>query len=396
MAYACYAFTHRFVVKVRVFNKFFSLDEKFRSHRILIEKFSTRVNRVLKRGDVARDFYPFVEGDASGTGAGGEGALEVHEDARIAVYDDAAAAPRVVMVEATEVRAYLEEITTTVAKLSREQGGSIPFMVIREIVENFVHAYFQAPTISILDDGNTIRFSDRGPGIREKERALEFGTSSATEEMKRYIRGVGSGLPYVQQYMEDKGGSLDIEDNLDGGTVVTISTRPREEARAVSGGREAGAATSQPQPVSQPTQTQNGFGFPPMPPSYPMGAMPVANPQVMGYPQWQTSQQAASWGTQTQQGWGGAVAGLGPQNPPQSPQPTPMATPLPAVTLDDRSRQALSYLAERAEAGPTDLVRAFGSSAATWSRALSAMAAQGLVSKVGQKYQLTGIGRALS
>lgn len=380
-------------MKILVINKFFSLDEKFLSHRILSEKFSTDVEWVSKRGDVARDFYPFVEGNDSGTGAETNGdTLEVHEDARIAVYDDAAAAPRVVMVEATEVRAYLEEITATVARLTREQGGSIPFMVIREIVENFVHAYFRAPTISILDGGNTIRFSDRGPGIREKKRALEFGTSSATEEMKRYIRGVGSGLPYVQQYMEDKGGSLDIEDNLDGGTVVTISTRPREEARAVSGGRDAAAAMQQPVPQPQTIQAPNGFGFTPTPPVYPLGTMPMTNPQVVNYPVWQTPQQTPTWGAQAQQGWTQSTGGLDSQGY----QAAPITTPLPAVTLDDRARQALSFLTEHMEAGPTDLVRAFGSSAATWSRTLSSMATQGLVIKVGQKYQLTEIGRAFA
>lgn len=158
--------------------------------------------------------------------------MEVSTPARIAVYDDAAAAPRVVMVEPKDVRSFLEEITATVNRLSHEQGGTIPFMVIREIVENFIHAYFKAPTITILDGGNTIRFSDQGPGIKQKDLALEYGTSSATEEMKHYIRGVGSGLPYAQQYMVDKGGSLDIEDNLGGGTVVTISTHPREELPA--------------------------------------------------------------------------------------------------------------------------------------------------------------------
>ena len=158
--------------------------------------------------------------------------MEVSTPARIAVYDDAAAAPRVVMVEPKDVRSFLEEITATVNRLSHEQGGTIPFMVIREIVENFIHAYFKAPTITILDGGNTIRFSDQGPGIKQKDLALEYGTSSATEEMKHYIRGVGSGLPYAQQYMVDKGGSLDIEDNLGGGTVVTISTHPREDPSA--------------------------------------------------------------------------------------------------------------------------------------------------------------------
>ena len=167
---------------------------------------------------MARTFYPLVEGNAPSL----EAALTY--PARIAVYDDAAAAPRVVVIDPTDVRSYLEEITSEVSRLSREQGGTIPFMVIREIVENFVHAYFVAPTISILDNGNTIRFSDQGPGIKEKDRALEYGTTSATEEMKQFIRGVGSGLPYVNQYMVDKGGSLTIEDNISSGVIVTIST----------------------------------------------------------------------------------------------------------------------------------------------------------------------------
>ena len=121
---------------------------------------------------MARDFYPFVEDDQTSRGDAAKQPLEVRHPARIAVYDDASAAPRVVVVEPGEVRSYLEEITATVSRLAREQGGAIPFMVIREIVENFIHAYFQAPTITILDDGNTIRFSDQGPGITEKSEPL--------------------------------------------------------------------------------------------------------------------------------------------------------------------------------------------------------------------------------
>ena len=277
-----------------------------------------------------RDFYPFVEEDGE---AGGENVLDrVTHPARVAVYDDASAAPRVVVIEPTDVRSYLEEITATVNRLSHEQGGSVPFMVIREIVENFIHAYFQAPTITILDDGNTIRFSDRGPGIREKALALEYGTSSATEEMKRYIRGVGSGLPYVQQYMADKGGSLDIEDNISGGTVVTISTRPVPEARAVS----------------------NASGTAP-------GAAPL-DPDPRG-----TAGTAGAAGAQA-----------------------------PLVELDERGEAVMSYLASHESVGPSDLVRACGRSAASWSRTLSALAAQGLVMKVGQKYQTTAIGRTLT
>ena len=176
---------------------------------------------------MSRAFYPFVE-------EGQEKKVSARYAARIAVYDDAAAAPRVVVIDPTDVRSYLEEITSEVARLAREQGGHIPFMVIREVVENLIHAYFIEPAISILDNGDTIRFADQGPGIKEKERALEYGTTSATEEMKLYIRGVGSGLPYAQQYLHDHGGTLRIEDNISGGTIVTISmvgesaTSPRQ------------------------------------------------------------------------------------------------------------------------------------------------------------------------
>lgn len=169
---------------------------------------------------MAEAFYPFIDAPQKKSYTLTD---EVTYPARIAVFDDLAAAPRVVVIQPADIRTYLEEITQTVTKLSKEQGGHIPFMVIREVVENFIHAYFIEPTISILNNGNTIRFSDQGPGIREKDRALEYGTSSATEDMKRYIRGVGSGLPYAQQYMLDHGGSLTIEDNISTGTIVTIS-----------------------------------------------------------------------------------------------------------------------------------------------------------------------------
>ena len=304
---------------------------------------------------MSRDFYPFVEEEPPGAaGAPSDPAaptLAPRCPARIAVYDDAAAAPRVVMVDPSDVRTFLEETTATVSRLAREQGGTIPFMVIREIVENYVHAYFASPTISILDGGNTIRFSDQGPGIAEKDRALEYGTTSATEEMKRYIRGVGSGLPYAQHYMRDKGGSLQIEDNIQGGTVVTISVRPAAEALQVAG---VGGATGEPVMVA--------------------AGGPAA-----------------------------ATTTTGPATPQTTPTaPTPAASladgaPYPALpALSDRERAALDHLAGHANAGPTDLARALGASGPTWSRTLQALAQKGLALKDGQKYRLTAIGRALT
>lgn len=341
---------------------------------------------------MARDFYPMVEKKENGDEDAEGGAL-LTNPARIAVYDDAAAAPRVVVVEPKDVRAYLEEITGTVNKLSHEQGGAIPFMVIREIVENFIHAYFQSPTITILDGGNTIRFSDQGPGIREKDLALEYGTSSATEDMRRYIRGVGSGLPYAQQYMEDKGGSLTIEDNIAGGTVVTISIRPKVEAAEVSRSPQAADHQQEAQGFAQQGMYQQPAyaqqpGWPAQAGAWPQQGMypPQPLPQVPPYMQ-QGFQQTGY----PQPGY--AQPGFQQTQQPYQQPVAPAAPAQPQVT--ERGSMVISYLSQHESCGPTELVREYGFSGPTWSRELGALVAAGYVMKDGQKHRLTGLGRQL-
>lgn len=328
---------------------------------------------------MTQDFYPFVEnGD---TAAGSD---VVRHPARIAVYDDAAAAPRVVVIEPKDVRAYLEEITLQVTQLAQAQGGSIPFMVIREIVENFIHAYFMEPTISILDGGNTIRFSDQGPGIAEKERALQYGTTSATEEMRRYIRGVGSGLPYAQQYMVDKGGSLRIDDNISGGTIVTISTLP-----------EPGAAQAAPPVATQPAPWAQQAWPPAYYPAQQQPAWP--QPQQQGWPMPQQQTPAPGWPAQQQmpaaapQPW----AAQQPAQPVAAPPAAQAGGPdLSWVRLSPRGQAIIGFLAAHDAVGPSDLSRAYGESQPTWTRELQALEEQGLVRKDGQKRRLTAMGQA--
>ena len=47
--------------------------------------------------------------------------------------------------------------------------------------------------------------------------------------MKRYIRGVGSGLPLVKEYLSFSHGRISIEDNMHSGAVVTVSVAPDHE-----------------------------------------------------------------------------------------------------------------------------------------------------------------------
>ena len=286
---------------------------------------------------MARDFFPFVEENTNQDekNTDSNNSLTVRYAARIAVYDDKSAAPRVVLVEPKDVRSYLDEIAATVNQLAHEQGGKIPFMVMREIVENFIHARFVAPTISIMDNGNTIRFSDQGPGIKEKNRALEFGTSSATEEMKSFIRGVGFGLPYAQQYMVEKGGSLTLEDNISGGTIVTLSTRRSKDAHI------------QTLPTQEDTEEA--------PVNHQKQSIPRASHTVSQQP----------------------------------------VTQLPNLVLTDRAKLVLQYLSEHEWVGATELTSAYGLSTPTWSRELKSLVNIGIIGKIGQKYKLTTIGETL-
>ncbi len=398
--------------------------------------------------------------------------------ARIAVYDDMLSTPRVIVIEPQDVRTYLEETTNTVYQCMKEQGGHISLMVIREIVENFIHAHFAEPIISILDGGDTIRFADQGPGIDDKERAFDFGVTSANSSMKRYIRGTGAGFPMVQEYLENAGGAVSIEDNMGNGTVVTVSLNPkRVQEIERAGGRGAavrpeteqpayplpGTFTQQPmagpqmQPVGQmqqpgmlPTQEpqaasmsmqpnmseampladQNAatmqqatgapggqqMGYQPYQQGYPYQQMPPLGygqqfPQQyqQGYqqpyqqmPQQQYNPWAQQMPPQPYQQW---PQSFQQQMPPMQSSQQPAAQmmypnaaqqyPQPPANpyVSERGKKALGYLAQNEACGATDLARALGSSAPTWSRTLNDLAQVGLVIKHGQKYHLTELGR---
>ncbi len=149
--------------------------------------------------------------------------------ARIACYDDFRSAPRVTEIEPTTTAEFIENLASTIYTQAQQAGGSIPYTAIREVSENFIHAQFKEIVVSIFDKGNTIRFTDQGPGIPQKEKAQMPGFSSATSDMKRYIRGVGSGLPLVKEYLSFSHGRITIEDNIKCGSVVTISVKPEED-----------------------------------------------------------------------------------------------------------------------------------------------------------------------
>ncbi len=404
-------------------------------------------------GDPAPDNTHLVGGSAAAAAADAveNAPNQVSYTIRISVYDDMLSTPRVIVVEQSDVRTYLEDVTNTVYRTMKEQGGKLSLMIIRELVENFIHAQFSEPVISILDNGNTIRFADQGPGIGDKERAFEFGVTSADREKKRYIRGTGAGLPMVQQYVENAGGAIAVEDNLGAGTVVTVSVDPKRSAElehAVSRGAAVRSGCAhEAEPTAAPTQNPTdpwGAGayqagtYPPQAgyPQQPYGA--GSYPGQMPYGM--TASQVQGAGQAHPSGFPDPVPGYGqmpgapgayPQQPayypgyqqgypmqgfqqhqgfpqPGFPQPGfPQAgapgqgytqiAPAPAQQgpyVSERGAAALLFIYQNGKGGPTDLTRALGRSDATWSRELDALASTGLVHKPRQKYVLTDMGRA--
>jgi len=161
-----------------------------------------------------------------------EGSADGRIEARVAVYP-ASGEPEVSEVSAASTGAAAAKLTKLVSTRVRELGGKVPEEAVSEVVENLVHAGYKGVVISVLAGGNVVRVSDKGPGIENKDRAFEFGFSGASAEALRGIRGIGAGLGMARAAVEKVGGSVSIEDNIGGGTVVTISV---EEER---GGGEA-------------------------------------------------------------------------------------------------------------------------------------------------------------
>jgi hypothetical protein len=161
-----------------------------------------------------------------------EDAIRLSSDdttARIAIYDSLAVAPRVEELASDSLAEAIEQLASRTYNIARERGGSIPYTTIREVSENLIHAGFREVVVTILDGGATVRFADQGPGIQDKEKVFQPGFSTATSSMKSIIRGVGSGLPIVRETLTFAGGTIEIDDNLGRGTVVTLRCAPPNE-----------------------------------------------------------------------------------------------------------------------------------------------------------------------
>ncbi len=141
---------------------------------------------------------------------------------RIAVYDNMRSIPRIIDLNFNDINNFINETSEKTYNLSHAIGGSIPYTIIKEIIENLIHADFKEVVITVLDRGNHIIITDQGPGIEDKEKAFLPGYTTATSKMKEYIRGVGSGFPIIKETITFSGGSMEVKDNIKRGTVISL------------------------------------------------------------------------------------------------------------------------------------------------------------------------------
>ena len=141
---------------------------------------------------------------------------------RVAVYPNNGE-PEVTEVSAASPRSASSKFSGLVMEKVKASGGRVPEEALRELVENLIHAGFRGVVISVLEGGNVVRISDKGPGVENKTRAFEFGFSGATPEALREIRGVGAGLGLARAAAGKVGGTVTLEDNIGGGTVATVA-----------------------------------------------------------------------------------------------------------------------------------------------------------------------------
>jgi anti-sigma regulatory factor (Ser/Thr protein kinase) len=146
--------------------------------------------------------------------------------ATIAIYEAPNSPPKLEEIAASDPVKFISSVATRIYQVISERNSAIPFTAIKEVVENLIHACFTGVVVTILEKGNTIRVSDRGPGIANKKLAFEAGFTTATPNLRRFIRAVGSGLFIARRAMNECGGTIQLQDNLSRGTVVTLSAPP--------------------------------------------------------------------------------------------------------------------------------------------------------------------------
>jgi anti-sigma regulatory factor (Ser/Thr protein kinase) len=102
----------------------------------------------------------------------------------------------------------------------------IPAEIIRRVsiamyegeINMVIHAGGGRADVKVCEDYIEIILEDKGPGIKDIDKAMEEGYSTATDTIRSLGFGAGMGLPNMKRYSD----SMEIESTLGVGTKVTM------------------------------------------------------------------------------------------------------------------------------------------------------------------------------
>ncbi len=81
-----------------------------------------------------------------------------------------------------------------------------------------IHAGGGQADVNVTEDCIEILLSDNGPGIKDVEKAMQEGYSTATDSILSLGFGAGMGLPNMKRYTD----FLDVKSEVGVGTTVTM------------------------------------------------------------------------------------------------------------------------------------------------------------------------------
>ncbi len=81
-----------------------------------------------------------------------------------------------------------------------------------------IHAGGGVADVNVCEDYIEIILSDKGPGIKDVEQAMQEGFSTATDNIRSLGFGAGMGLPNMKRYSD----YMNIESTVGVGTVITM------------------------------------------------------------------------------------------------------------------------------------------------------------------------------
>ena len=102
----------------------------------------------------------------------------------------------------------------------------IPPEIIRQVsiamyegeINMVIHAGGGKATVTVSEEEVTIFLSDNGPGIKDIDKAMQEGYSTATDNVRSLGFGAGMGLPNMKRYTD----FLDIKSTVGVGTDITM------------------------------------------------------------------------------------------------------------------------------------------------------------------------------